>query len=361
MTLAFIALFYWSYTSTITVKAPNFEAKVEAAKIMATALKTLQDYRLPGLLSGSGNGFKEPLTYTMLGEKDSPITTDEGRIEDKVTVLNPNFAAAMVQMMKEAKLNKGDTIAVMVTGSMPGANIAAYSAVKALGLCPVIITSVGSSWWGANSPDFTWLDMERVLYDTGLFDFRSVAASAGGSDDEGGLRLSDLGRQLITEAIQRNEVTFIREGSLTANMNGRKQIFQRYLPLERYKAVVNIGGGLAAMGDRANADLIPNGLSMHLPALNYPNLGLMHAFSDANVPVIQIYDVGVVARLYRLPEGQLPLPKIGEGHVFTEQRYNLATAWIALLLMFVVLAVVKFFDRKTFQWREEKDNPDTIV
>ncbi len=360
MAIAFIALFYWAETSRVTIKADHFDQKVKSAEIMNSALKTLQDYRLPGGMQSAGSE-KDPLTYTMLGEKDSPITTDEGRIQDKITVLNPNFSAVVVDLMSKAGLHKNDTIAVMMTGSMPGANIAVYSAAKALGVIPISITSVGSSWWGANSPDFTWLDMERVLYDAGVFDYRSVAASMGGGDDEGGLRLSEVGKDLIYQAVTRNEVTLIHEGSLTKNVEGRVKIFEQKNPLDRYKAVINVGGGIAAIGHRANASLIPEGFSQRLPSVNYPNVGVLHSFSNMNVPIIQLYDVDKLAIAYDLPRGQIPLPKTGTGLVFEHQRYNLAIAWTVLIIMLVILGVVKFFDRKQFQWREENEDPDTLI
>ncbi len=185
MTVAFIALYYWSDTSRVNVKAPHYEEKIEAANSVLTAMQVLENQRLPRLDTKSKEGtVTDPLVFTMLSEKDSPITTDEGRIEDKITVLNPNFAAAVVDMLAQTGAASGDTVAVLLTGSMPGANLAVYAAVKALNLHPVVITSVGSSWWGANSPDFTWLDMETILEQASIFKFRSTAASIGGADDQ---------------------------------------------------------------------------------------------------------------------------------------------------------------------------------
>ncbi|MDP8229224.1 MAG: poly-gamma-glutamate system protein, partial [Candidatus Electryoneaceae bacterium] len=159
--LIFIGLYYWSDNSRVAVRPTDYSARKQAAETMMEALETLQNYRIP---AASRNISDSMLVFhTMLGDKDSPITTDEGRLEDKITVLNPNIAAAMVDMFDIAEVSRGDTAAVLLTGSMPGANIALFSAAKALGIHLVVVTSVGSSWWGANSPDFTWLDMERVL------------------------------------------------------------------------------------------------------------------------------------------------------------------------------------------------------
>jgi len=360
MTVAFIGLSYWTEHTLVTVRPSNHEQRLNAANTMVKAMETLENKRLPSLNFQAKNA-EDPLVYTLLGEKDSPITTDEGKIDDKITVLNPNFAAAMVDMLGQLGLQSGDSVAIMLTGSMPGANLACFSAVKALGLKPIIITSVGSSWWGANSPDFTWLDMEKVLFDKGIFPYRSIAASLGGSDDQGGLRLSDIGRNLIVEAADRNQVTLIRQGSLNENIQARVELLQRILPIDRYKAIINIGGGLAALGHRENGWLIPTGVNKRLPSVNFPARGVLHTFADAGVPIIQIYDVAQVAGEYDLPLAHLPLPKIGIGTVYEHKRYNLIVTGISALLMLVFLVVVKLLDRQHYKWREEGVDPDTLV
>ncbi len=360
MTVIFLALYYWSENSLITVRAPNYEERISAANTMLQAMESLENYRLPAL-DFKTISREDPLVYTLLGEKDSPITTGEGKIDDKITVLNPNFAAAMVDMFVEADLKSGDTVAVLLTGSMPGANLAVYSAIKSLGLRPVIITSVGSTWWGANNPDFTWLDMEKVLAEKGILSYRSIAASIGGNDDQGGLRLSEVGKNLIVGAADRNNVTLIRQGNLTDNVKARMELFQRILPINRYKAVINVGGGIAALGHRENGPLIPSGINKRLPVVNYPGRGALHFFAEEGVPILQIYDVRGLARHYGLPTAHLPLPKVGIGRVYQHERYNLVVAGIAATLMLLTLVVVKWFDHHKYKWREEGVDPDTLV
>ncbi|MBM3328322.1 MAG: poly-gamma-glutamate system protein [Calditrichaeota bacterium] len=361
LTVAFLLLYWWAESNFITVRSSNFEVKLTAARTMLKAMEALQSYRLPHLSRTAAREIADPLVFTLLGEKDSPITTDEGRIDDKITALNPNFAAAMVDMIASTGVERGDTVAVLLTGSIPGANIATYAACQALGIVPVAITSVGSSWWGANSADFTWLDMERILSEKGVFPFRSIAASLGGADDQGGLRLSDAGKEMILEAIQRNEMTLIREGSLASNVSARIALFERIMPLNRYQAVVNIGGGIAAIGHRENGKLIPSGVHRYLPARNYPSRGVIHSFSDQSVPVAHVYDVVAVAQSYHLPVSALPLPHIGTGDLFSSERYNLTIAAIAAVTMLALLAVVKYLDRLHYKWREDGVDPDTLV
>lgn len=362
MTLVFLLIYYWAENDLVVIKSKDYQEKVNAAEIMRKAIDALQNYRLPGIDNPSTEGSTDRLINTMLGEKDSPITTDEGSVDEKLTVLNPNFSAAVVDLFSQCKLETGDTIAVFVTGSLPGANIAVYSAIKAMDLNPIIITSVGSSWWGANRPDFTWLDMEKVLSDAGVFPYRSIAASIGGKDDNGGIRLSEVGINLISKAIDRNGAVFINEGSLTRNIQGRLKILKRVAPLESYKAAVNVGGGIATVGPPANARLIPQGFSRRLPNVMFPNPGsLIHYFNDENVPTINISDVTRIAKDYRLRVPPAVSRKIGDGQVYQHERYNLTSAIIALVMMLVILVVVKYFDRQRYKWREEKVESDQDI
>ena len=361
MTVAFILLYYWAETSTVVTREAAYDMKLAAARTMDLAEKALCDYRLPAFNSHSGQNTSDALIFTLLGEKHSDITTDEGNIQDKITGLNPNLAAAVVDMMQQAGVKKGDTVAVLLTGGMPGANLAVYSAASALNLHVVAITSVGSSWWGANLPEFTWLDMEHILNQQGVLPYHSVAASLGGSDDQGGLRLSEQGREFITSAVDRNSLTFIRQGSLAENIRARLTILQNNAALTSYRAVINVGGGIAALGHPENGSLIPSVVSRRLPSKNYPALGVVHHLNEAGAGVVNIYNIAQIAKTYRLPVAVLPLPAVGEGDVYQHRRYNVTVAGIALGLTLIILAIVKYYDRKAFQWREQHTDPDTII
>ena len=107
----------------------------------------------------------------MVGSPFSLITTDEGDLDSKLTTLDPNFSAVVVDLLSQLNVQANDTVAVLMTGSMPGANIAVMSACKAMNITPIIISSLGASQWGANQVDFTWLDMEAVLAKNNLYLF----------------------------------------------------------------------------------------------------------------------------------------------------------------------------------------------
>ena len=95
----------------------------------------------------------------LIGLSMSEITTDSGNLYSKRSSVNPNMAAIFVAWLSELNLKKGDVIALQETGSYPALDIAMLSAIKILELKPLIIFSVGASQFGANRPNFTWLDI----------------------------------------------------------------------------------------------------------------------------------------------------------------------------------------------------------
>jgi len=188
--------------------SPSYSHKVEAANLMKKAMEILKSHRMEQSVFIDVEN--DPNETGLVGDSFSLITTDEGDLDSKLTTLDPNFSAAIVELMDQLNLKKNDTVAVLMTGSMPGANMAVLAACKTLDVFPVSITSVGASQWGANQVDFTWLDMESILFNNDMIPARSVAASIGGRNDMGRL-LSPAGRKIITENIKAHGLHLIRK------------------------------------------------------------------------------------------------------------------------------------------------------
>jgi len=161
------------------VKQPHYKEKISAANYMLQGMEIIKQYRLEHI--GAISKKIDPMRSGLIGVLSSPITSTTVDIDAKLTTINPNWAAVIVSMLKEAKVKNGSTVAVSFTGSFPAMNLAVLSAARALNLRLIIVTSVSSSTWGANIPNFTWLDMEYLLHTKEFFSYRSVAASLGGS------------------------------------------------------------------------------------------------------------------------------------------------------------------------------------
>lgn len=343
LTLLSLIAFLAVENGKVDVRKKWYDQKIEASKLSKKAADYLKEVRLQkGIFIDAVN---DPNETALIGQDITQITTDRGYIESKLTAVNPNFAAVIVEMLKDADVKTNDVIAVSFTGSLPGLNIAVIAAVQTLRLKPIIITSVGSSNWGANDPYFTWLDMEKALFDKGIFKFKSIAASTGGGLDRG-RGLSPDGRKLIENAVSRAGVEFINEEFLENSINKRLDIYNRQKRNNQIKAFINVGGGIASLGSIENSQFIPNGLIESLTIKNFPSKGVIIRMAEQNIPVIQLLNVTQLAMNYGLPVSPKPLPQPGNGEIFVKRQYDIVlTVFISVFLAIVILAVF-FMEKK---------------
>lgn len=312
---------------------PFLSQKMAAATRTLHCFDAIRQHRLAA--PSSRDQENDPAATGLIGQEQTLTTTDRGVLEAKLTSINPNFAAVFIDYLHQAGLKAGDTIAISLTGSFPALNIAVLCAAEEMGLRPVVISSVGASMWGANDPEFGWLDMERFLFDQGLLATRSVAASLGGSNDRG-RGLSPKGRSLLRDAIQRNEVRLIDEATLEESVRRRMEIYDGAAEESRIKAFVNLGGGSASIGNQMSADLIRPGVNRSLPKYNWTQQGVLHLYARRGVPVIHVLNIEAIARTYALPLVPERIPPVGQGRIFYREGYDLRIATPALLVYLVL-------------------------
>tara|TARA_B100000579_G_scaffold151941_1_gene123473 strand:- start:1335 stop:2486 length:1152 start_codon:yes stop_codon:yes gene_type:complete len=320
-------------TRTIDVSG-SYEQKVQAAELMKKGMDVLKGSRMEsGVFIDIEN---DPNETGLVGSPFSLITTDEGDLDSKLTTLDPNLSAGIVDLMVQLNLSSKDTVALLMTGSMPGANIAVLTACKALGIHPISITSVGASQWGANQVDFTWLDMEKILFENDLIPAKSIAASIGGRNDMGRL-LSPAGRNIITDNIQYHDIPIIRKDRLAENIEHRMDIFSGIKKISNYKAVINVGGGVASLGTSFNLRLLPPGVVIRSDISNIGRPGgiegVLSKFLNSNVPGLHILNIRPLTEQFKMPFAPIPIPEIGSGSLYADERYNI---WVATLCLLVV-------------------------
>ena len=320
-------------TRTIDVSG-SYEQKVQAAELMKKGMDVLKGSRMEsGVFIDIEN---DPNETGLVGSPFSLITTDEGDLDSKLTTLDPNLSAGIVDLMVQLNLSSKDTVALLMTGSMPGANIAVLTACKALGIHPISITSVGASQWGANQVDFTWLDMEKILFENDLIPAKSIAASIGGRNDMGRL-LSPAGRNIITDNIQYHDLPLIRKDRLAENIEHRMDIFSGIKKISNYKAVINVGGGVASLGTSFNLRLLPPGVVIRSDISNIGRPGgiegVLSKFLNSNVPGLHILNIRPLTAQFKMPFAPIPIPEIGSGSLYADERYNI---WVAALCLLVV-------------------------
>ena len=363
--LSILALigFLISINSTKTEVSSSYTIKVNAANYMKKSMELLKANRMiSGVFIDDEN---DPNETGLVGSPFSLITTDEGDLDAKLTTLDPNFAAGMVELMTQLNLQKNDTVAVLMTGSMPGANIAVLTALKSLSVVPVTITSVGASQWGANHIDFTWLDMEKILFDNNLITNRSVSASIGGRNDMGRL-LSPAGRGIITENIVKHGLPLIKKEKLADNIALRMKTFEDIAIITNYKAMINVGGGVASLGTSFNSKLLPAGIIRRTDIQNISLQdggieGVLSKFSKNNIPVLHVLNIKSLTEQLGMPFAPIPIPEIGIGALYAIERYNLIIALICLTIISSSVFIVGYQSKKEIKEHLVNHEPDSLL
>ncbi len=325
------------------VQAKYYDQKLAAAKTAQNASAAVK--QAVNAMGMPIDRINDPNETGLIGIQYSPITTARGDLTPVLTSTNPNFAGLIVQLLNEAGLKKHDTVAVLLTGSLPALNLSVMSAIQTLGLVPVTITSIGSGMWGANFPLFTYLDMEAVLIRAGIFEYGTAAAAIGGEDDIG-RGLSPAGREMIDSAATRNDVAILNGTSLE-DMIARKIAF--FEGGGRIKALVNAGDRTTAFaGLEMRSGLIR-------PHTVRTGSGLIAHFSQKGIPIIELSDIAQLAQDYDLPVAPIPLPIPGEGRLYREYRYSVTAAAIAAVCIALILFVVLRYDIDHYLKRRKND------
>ncbi|NIM59503.1 MAG: poly-gamma-glutamate system protein [Candidatus Aminicenantes bacterium] len=325
-------------------EAGNVKQKmIRASEIMAKAVDIIRECREE---KGQVLDKSIDLNQTgIIGLEFSPITTSIGSLEAKRTTTNPNFAALIVFLLKEAKIKSGDTIAVGASSSFPALIVAVLSAAKAMSLQPVVINSLGASQWGANNPDFNWLDMQNCLLSAGIFDAKPIGLSLGGVGDEG-KDMNPEGRSLLIDEIRESGVFFLDEPDLKRNVEARMRLYQEKAGESKIKVFINIGGSWPNMGEDPEILKLRPGLVKIRQFPKAEKRGVLFAMAALNIPVIHLlYIKGLIDR-YGLSWDPVPLPQPRKGKIYQLAGKRQASFLFLAAAYFLLVIIVMVFRHK---------------
>ena len=303
----------------VTVQ-PDFDAKLRAAKRMERGMELVRTHRVRSVAPIDAE--IDPTRSGMIGFANSVTTTNTGNLIAKRTSANPNFAAVMVDLLREAGVQKGDLVAVGISGSFPALNIAALIAIDVLELEAIVISSAGASSFGANIPGLSWLDMESLLIDGKVFASRSIAASLGGTGDRG-LGIPRSGRNRLRESIDRHGARVIDVKEDISSIEERLRIYNEVAEGRRFSAYINAGGSLVSIGPKSIKRLYRSGVNLRPDPRALHVDSVMMRFLGQGVPVINLTNVAPLAERYGLPVDPIEVPRVGEGLVFAKRSHNL--------------------------------------
>lgn len=330
LALAILAANWLALEATRTeVPAADFQEKLEASALSQRCMDYIREQKadlgiaVDGAVDINGTG--------MIGQSYSAITTTLGSLEAKRTSINPNMAAAVVDMLHELGVERGDRVAVNCSGSFPAMNISVLCAIQTLGLEPVMMASFGSSTHGANDPLFTYLDMEYALWDAGLLEHRSDWFSVGGMEDLG-KEMDPQVREQVTARLEGLGYRLFYEEELLENIRRRYALYNR----EEVVCFINVGGNDVSFGDSSVIVHADGGILTKLSE-NDRSTGLVQLFLRDGVPVIHLLNIKSLAVQYGLPFDPTPMPDVGEGGVYSVRAYHRYGALPGLLAAGAVL------------------------
>ena len=332
-------------TFRVSKKQRAHKEKLEAARLTARAFDAIREARLHRKIRIDPR--LDPSRSGLVGLLISSTTTNTGHLTAKQITTNPNFAAVVVHLLDRAGVGPGDLVAVGQSGSFPALNIATLAAIKAIKASALVISSVGSSQWGANSPRFAWPDMEQVLLRRGLLSTQSLAMTLGGVDDRG-IGLSEEGVRQLETTIQRNGYTLLKVNDYDDSLAKRMAIYDGRAAGTEIKAYINVGGGTTSVGTKAGKQLFKAGLNRYLPRGGVAIDSVMTRFVKRGVPVIHLAKISKLARRFGLPEAVTGPIAVGQGKIFAREEYNL---WLAGGSLAGVLLLMVAFLRMDLGYR----------
>lgn len=265
----------------------------------------------------------------LIGIEISPLTTTLGSLPIKELSLNPNFAAVIIDLLIEAGVESGDAAAVHFSGSFPAINLAVWAALEHMGVEAVVISSLGASNWGANRPEWTWMHMEKHLYERGWISSRSSGISLGGRDDLG-LEMPPALRQYLMTQADEQGFAVLAGSHLEDQVEAKWDIYRvGVLP----SVFINVGGNATAYGNgeqaaNLNPGVLPQGFSSQWPH----QTALMACFDREQIPVIHLLNIRHLAQEYGLSHPAGKQAPVGEGAAF-RQSVSLLRGYAACWLL----------------------------
>jgi poly-gamma-glutamate system protein len=283
---AMLSVAFWQAAEYAVRAAPHrqYDALVGAARAALSAQQEIARTKTQmGLLQSTAT---DPNRTGLIGPDWSEIATTMGDLPAKRTVTNPDFAAMMARILLSLDPSPGAAVGLILSGSFIGANVAAITAVEALGLRPVIISSLGASMYGATDPGLTWIDMEALVRRAGIWRARSLEVVLGG-ESAAARGLDPIGRDMLLAAAQRNGYQPI-EGPDFNGLKPRVHAVLAEAAPEGLIALVNSGGAVLGMGTCLDAYRMPSGVVRGKIPCQSGVSGLVHEFAERGIPVINI-------------------------------------------------------------------------
>jgi poly-gamma-glutamate system protein len=326
--------------SLTNVKVKNYDLLLATAQKTAEAYAAIKNARLASALPI--DSVNDPAESGLIGNVSSSITTSIGDLESKRTSVNPNWGAVIINYLKQAGVRPGDRVAISMTGSFPALNIATLIAIQEYGAKAFWIVAGNSSAWGANIPAFSWLTMEKILFDKKILQRRAIAASLGG-DNDNGAGMSAEGRDSLREGIVRSGTALLEVNPLDSSIKTGLTLFKKATKHKKPALFISLGGGAASLGTSEVAAILKTGLNSPKKLLeiqDQPVQGYIESFLKEGIPVVNITDILPLAKALKQPIAPVITPAPGSGNLFSAPRYSVIIHCILLIVFVGIVATI---------------------
>ena len=151
--------------------------------------------------------------------------------------------------------------------------------------------------------------------------------------------MSEEGRQLLMDGIDRNDLTLIQSNTFRENIDHRIKI---YYSGSSPKAYINVGGGVVSAGRHVYKRMLKPGLVRSEPHPPGKIDSVVHRFINERIPVIHLDNVEMLAKEHGFPLHPTAMPSIGEGKVYSRKEYN---RWLAGSVLAAIILTLYIFSR----------------
>jgi len=254
--------------------------------------------------AGSWDPALDPALSGLVGLPEGIFTTSLGQREAKQAAAQSGWCRVVACLLDSLRIGPRDTVAVTLTGSFPGINLAVLATLEAGGIPYRCVSSLGASSYGANDSTFNWPTVEQWLRRRGLLRQGSSVVTPGGSGDR-------MNGQFLPTVRAAEEVLRGLPGSLhPANLPQAVELRREVLgPRENLALLINVGGGHAVLGGNDYGRRVPGGLLGESDEVKgvvagegeLGTVGALQLYHEEGLPVLHFLDIVRLARRWGLP------------------------------------------------------------
>jgi poly-gamma-glutamate system protein len=333
--LASLLVYIAMATSTAPRESVPPATNAEAARLMRRAIDIVAARRAK--MQFPEDPSLDPNRTGLIGAETGDLLTTTGDLDAKRTTTNPNMAALIAHLLREAGVTRGQTIGIACSGSFPALMLASIAAAKAAGARPAVILSLGASSYGATDARFSLLDVYAALLEAGFCNDPPAAVSLGGEKDQG-LEFEPSVRDALVHRIEGTRIPFIRESDLQKNVALRWTAYEsRGGPIA---ALINCGGSYSSLGTNPYVLQLKPGLVSDVAVSSPSQRGLVQETAARHIPVIHLLHIKGLALRYGLPWDPVPLPEPAAFSPPAPQHRQTGFRLISVSYLVLLLALV---------------------